>query len=112
MHLLTIFVTAASLLPLASAMCYKEGPPNTNKQLAIDNINDICKVMQGSFRAGLERTGCVTSTSQGNEWFFSVKRVAKDDDVLTLALCNFGLSREVNGCKTGGDRKQWGWEFR
>jgi hypothetical protein len=112
MHLLTIFVTAASLLPLASANCYKEGPSNTNKQLALDNIDNICKVMQGSFRAGLERTGCVTSASQGNEWFFSVKCIAKDDDVLPLDLCTFGLSREVNGCKTGGDRKEKGWEFR
>ena len=61
---------------------------------------------------GLERTGCVTSASQGNKWFFSVKRIAKDDAVLPLDLCNFGLRREVNGCKTGGDRKENGWEFR
>jgi len=112
MRFSTIFVTAAFLLSLAFAKCYKYGPSNPNKQLAIDNIDIVCKTIQGNFRAGLERTSCVTNTATGNEWFFSVKCIAKSDKTLPFNQCQFGLRREIDGCSTGGDRKDGDWEYR
>ncbi|KAI9874047.1 MAG: hypothetical protein M1830_010252 [Pleopsidium flavum] len=112
MRFSTIFATAAFLLPLASAKCYKEGPGSPNKQLAVDNLDAVCRGMQGNFVAGLERTSCVSDVANGNEWFFSVKRIGKTDFTLLLDQCKFGLGREIGGCSTGGDRKDGNWEYR
>jgi hypothetical protein len=112
MHFNAVVLVAISLLsPLASAGCYTGGITG-NKQLALDSIHTICGAMQGSFRSGQVRTGCITDPASGNEWFFSVKCISGADRTLPIGECEDGLAKEVNGCSRGGDTAYTNWEYR
>ncbi|MCJ1364113.1 hypothetical protein MMC16_003222 [Acarospora aff. strigata] len=111
MRFSTLFANAAFLLALVSAKCYKNGPNEPNKQLALDNIATVCKTMQGNFRSGLERTACVTNSATGNQWFFGIKCRPKTDRLLTFELCMMGLRREVDNCKHGGSLADGDWQY-
>lgn len=102
MHPNAVAAFVALLLPLASAKCYGDVPPNTNKQFAFDNIYNSATLLQGHLDAGQVRGVCVSDVNQGNHWYFSVRNVGKTGQTIKKDLIEKYLNDEVRVCNEGG----------
>jgi hypothetical protein len=97
-----VAIYAVLLLPLASAKCYKDSPKNTNKQFAYDNIGNSATSLQGELDAGQVRGVCVTDSTQGNHWYFSIRNTGKNGQNVNKEDIDQYLRLEIDGCKENG----------
>jgi hypothetical protein len=109
---LSIISSILLLLPLATAKCYGKPVSSVNKQLVHNNIESVCKLMQGHFRAKQPRDSCITDSSSGTEWRMGVTCINKKmDGTLTLDACKAGIQQELDKCSQGGHHKKDDFEF-
>lgn len=110
-----IYAVAAfcSLLPFTLAKCYKDTPPNTNPQFALDHVKDTAAFLQGSLVVGQVRGTCVSDTAAGNQWYFSVRNEKKTPIDVKKEVIEQYLRLEINGCsKNGGHRSHNSVEYK
>jgi hypothetical protein len=101
MHLKGLAALCALLLPLASAKCYSGGQTG-NQQLALSNLETVATALQGSLAQYQERIHCLTDSSVGTQWLFSVKnKGGKYVDTKKENIAKY-LRNKVQGCSDYG----------
>jgi hypothetical protein len=108
MHLNTIAAISAILVPFASASCFGSGIEG-NQQLALDNLQNVATMLQGALAGGQERPHCLTDSSTGSQWYFSVENKGKNYQTLTKDDIRTYLEQEVKGCGKKGGASTHGW---
>jgi hypothetical protein len=109
MHLNTAAALSAFLLPLASANCFGSGFSLGSQQLALDNIENAATMLQGALAGGQQRPHCLTDSSTGSQWFFSVKNKGRNYQTAKKEDIEKYLREEVSGCGTQGGASTHNW---
>ncbi|KAK2765030.1 hypothetical protein FQN54_008729 [Arachnomyces sp. PD_36] len=116
MRLSFILALVAAAIPLASAAntCYSAGPNTINDEFAMNNLNNTCISMIGLYLSEQQRYACVTQGETGVHWYFNIKRIADNDDTLTMDQCVIGMRKPIKECELGGHFKDddENWDFR
>lgn len=105
-HLPTAITSLLFLLPLASAGCYNDKPPNTDVQFGLDNTHEAAQYLQGNLVGKQIRGLCVSDTAVGNSWYFSIENTGKTGQDVTKEDIENYLRQEVNGCQASGGRSK------
>jgi hypothetical protein len=104
MRFSTATVVYTILLPLVSAKCWKDSPPNANKQFGVDNVEGVAKLLQGNFEGGEWRDKCLTDDKLGYKLYFSITNTGTSAQTLDKATVLKYFKMEIDGCGTHGGK--------